>query len=200
MVEANFLLAVLAPEKKMKRKSKREMVLDIYDREAMGEVTAREIAIINKALVEEYGAGGAMEPGEIARVLVDEELPIRFEQIFRMAGPREKYESLFNYLPRLETLAQAEASIREIDALYRKFQRLGDKTGISYARHTALIGKHEAERNAQKNGNPGPEECLEIAQWFTVWLQTPDLFEQWLQIRQATQDYRSRFTKTDSGT
>lgn len=184
----------------MKRKSKREMVLDIYDREAMGEVTAREIAIINRALVEEFGVGGAMEPGEIARVLVDEELPIRYEQIFRMAGPTEKYENLFQYLPRLGNLAQAEASIREIDALYRKFQRLGDQTGIRYARRTALLGKREAERVAQALSKDQLDEQAEIAQWFTVWLQAPDLFEQWLQIRQATQDYRSRFTKTDSGT
>jgi hypothetical protein len=187
-------------ENPMKRKSKREMVLDIYDREAMGEVTAREIAIINQALVEEFGAGGAMEPGEIARVLADEELPIQFEQIFRMAGPTEKYENLFSYLPRLETLSQAEASLREIDVLYRKFQRLSDKTGIRFARRTALIGKREAERNAQQADNYKSDEQAEIAQWFTVWLQTPDLFEHWLQVRQATRDYRNKFTKTDSGT
>ncbi len=184
----------------MKRKSKRELVLDIYDREAMGEVTAREIAIINRALVEEFGPGGAMDPGEIARVLVDEELPVRYEQIFRMAGPTEKYENLFQYLPRLETLAQAEASLREIDALYRKFQRLGDQTGIRFARRTALIGKREAERTAQKSGKDCHDEQAEIAQWFTVWLQNPDVFAHWLQIRQATQDYRSKFTKSDPGT
>ncbi len=184
----------------MKRKSKRELVLDIYDREAMGEVTAREIAIINQALVEEYGAGGAMEPGEIARVLVDEELPVRFEQIFRMAGPTEKYENLFRFLPHFETLAQAEASIREIDTLYRKFQRLGDQTGMRFARRAALLGKREAARAAQKSGIDQRDEQTEIVQWFTVWLQNPDLFEQWLQIRQATQDYRRKFTKTALGT
>jgi hypothetical protein len=88
----------------MKRKSRRELVLDIYDREAMGEVTAREIAIINQALVEEFGEGGAMDPGEITRILVDEDLPVRFEQVFRMSTRAEKYESVFKHLPRLDTL------------------------------------------------------------------------------------------------
>ncbi|MBI1760595.1 MAG: hypothetical protein HYR56_04080 [Acidobacteria bacterium] len=184
----------------MKRKSKREMVLDIYDREAMGEVTAREIAIINQALVEEFGAGGAMNPGEIARVLVDEDLPVRYEQIFRMAGPMEKYENLFRYLPRIADMAQAAASIREIDALYRKFQRLGDKTGLRFARRIALMGKHEAGRLARIADHERRDEKAEIAQWFTVWLQNPDLFEHWLLVRQATQDYRNRFTQTDPGT
>ena len=49
----------------MKRKTKKEMVIDIYDREAMGEVTAREIAQINQGLVAEFGEGGAMTPAEI---------------------------------------------------------------------------------------------------------------------------------------
>mgnify|MGYP001004429910 CR=1 FL=1 len=179
----------------MKRKNKRELVLDIYDREAMGIVTAREIALINQALVAEFGAGGAMDPGEIARVLVDEGLPIRYEQIFRMAGPTEKYETLFRYLPRLDTLAAAETSLREIDALYRKFQRLGDDTGVRFARNAALVGKRTAERAIQeKDANKSNlVEQAEIAQWFTVWLQTPELFEQWLQIRQGTQDYRQKF-------
>src|SRR5262245_56265461 len=79
----------------MKRKSKRELVLDIYDNEAMGEVTAREIAVINTALIEEYGEGGAMTPAEIARILHDEDLPVRFDQVFRMMTTTEKYENAF---------------------------------------------------------------------------------------------------------
>ncbi len=182
----------------MKRKSKREMVLDIYDREAMGEVTAREIAIINQALVEEFGEGGVMDPGEITRILVDEDLPVRFEQIFRMSTRAEKYETIFKHLPRLATLEQAAASIREIDTLYRKFQRRDDRTGVRFARQTARSGKREAEQAAsdETQSDRYRAEQAEIAQWFTVWLQTPDLFEQWLQLRQATADYRSKFSST----
>src|SRR5215207_8876321 len=107
----------------MKRPTKQEMVLEIYDREAMGEITAREIAIINQALVDEFGEGGAMAPAEIARILHDEELPVRFEQVFRMESPTDKYENLFGGLRRCGTLAETEESLRQIDELYRKFQQ-----------------------------------------------------------------------------
>ena len=100
---------------KMKRLTKQEMVLEIYDREAMGEVTAREIAVINQALMEEFGEGGAMAPAEIARILHDEDLPVRFEQIFRMESPTDKYENLFGGLSKCGTLAEAEGSLRQID-------------------------------------------------------------------------------------
>jgi hypothetical protein len=181
----------------MKRKSKREMVLDIYDREAMGEVTAREIAIINQALIEEYGAGGALDPGEIARVLVDEDIPIRYGQIFRMTTQAEKYENLVKHLPQLTDLERAAASILELDGLYRKFRRLDDRTGARYVRQAALRGKQAAEKVAVDRQQPDRirAEQTEIAQWLTIWLQTPDLFEQWLCIRQRTAAYRATFEK-----
>ena len=171
------------------------MVLEIYDREAMGEVTAREIAIINRGLIEEFGEGGAMTPAEIARVLVDEDLPVRFEQIFRMATPTEKYEILFEGLALNNSLAEAEASLCRIDELYRKFQRLEDRTGLRYARRTALRAKRNAGALSQspKLSKPERVEQGEIAQWFTVWLETPDLFAQWLELRKAAPDFKKAF-------
>lgn len=180
----------------MKRKSKQEMVLDIYDREAMGEVTAREIAVINQALVEEFGEGGAMTPAEIARILHGEDLPIQFNQIFRMMAPNEKYENLFDSLAFNTTLEQAEASIQRIDELYGKFQRTGDKTGVRFARQTARFAKRNAEEAAGRHrAGLERQEQTEIAQWFTVWLQTPDLFAQWLELRKATAEFKDLFEK-----
>jgi hypothetical protein len=176
----------------MKRKTKKEMVLEIYDREAMGEVTAREIAIINRGLVEEFGEGGAMAPAEIARLLVDEDLPVRFEQVFRMASTTEKYELLFEGFSLNESLAEAEASLREINDLYRKFQRLGDRTGARFARQTAERAKRNAaslSRSARLTEFKRAEQ-QEIAQWFSIWLQTPDLFTQWLELRKSAPGFK----------
>jgi hypothetical protein len=33
----------------------------------------------------------------------------------------------------------------------------------------------------------------EIAEWFTVWLRQPEIFEDWLILRQRTKDFRNRF-------
>src|SRR5215510_6345007 len=113
----------------MKRLTKQEMVLEIYDREAMGEITAREIAVINQGLIEEFGEGGAMEPAEIARILHDEDLPIRFDQVFRMDSPKDRYENLFGGLTACSSLKEAETTLRKIDELYRDFLKARDKTG-----------------------------------------------------------------------
>jgi hypothetical protein len=177
----------------MKRKTKKEIVLEIYDREAMGEVTAREIAIINRGLVEEFGEGGAMAPAEIARLLVDEELPVRFEQVFRMATVIEKYETLFEGLALNKSLAEAEESLRKVDELYRKFKRLGDRTGERFARQTAERAKRNAAKLSESSRLSASEraEQQEISNWFIIWLQTPDIFTQWLELRKASPGYRA---------
>ena len=36
-------------------------------------------------------------------------------------------------------------------------------------------------------------EAKEIAEWLGVWLRTPELFVDWLDLRRASQDFRARF-------
>ncbi len=179
----------------MKRPTKQEMVLEIYDREAMGEVTAREIGIINQALIAEYGEGGAMQPAEIARILNLEELPVRFDQIFRMDSPTEKYESLFRGLTDCGTLDEAEATLRRIDELFREFQQAGDRTGVRFAQSAALRLKQQTAALSQspKLTDRQRDEMGEVTQWLVIWLQTPGVFAQWLELRKATTAYKSLF-------
>ena len=179
----------------MKRKSKRELVLDIYDNEAMGEVTAREIAIINQALIDEYGEGGAMTPAEIARILHDEDLPVRFDQIFRMMTTTEKYENAFARFLENDDLAEAEKSIRGIDELYRKFKQAGDRAGMRFAFEAARTAKQNAIELSQLSHLSAARrrEQAEIAEWFAVWLQTPDLFTEWVGLRKASAEFKNLF-------
>jgi hypothetical protein len=181
----------------LKRRSKKEIVLEIYDREAMGEVTPREIAIINQGLIDEFGEGGAMTPAEIARILVDEDLPVRFDQIFRMATVTEKYEIIFEGLAINRSLSEAERSIGRIDELYRKFQQRGDPTGVRFARQTAQRAKQNASALSLSSHLTTDQRVLqaEIAGWFTIWLETPDLFDQWLELRKASPDFNAAFSK-----
>jgi hypothetical protein len=179
----------------MKRKSKRELVLDIYDNEAMGEVTAREIAVINQALIEEYGEGGAMTPAEIARILHDEDLPVRFDQVFRMMTTTEKYENAFARFLENDDLAEAEKSIRGIDELYRKFKQAGDRAGGRFAFEAARTAKQNATELSRLPDLSAAQrrEQAEIAEWFAVWLQTPDLFAEWVGLRKASAEFKKLF-------
>lgn len=164
------------------------MVLEIYDREAMGEVTEREIRIIQEGLLEAFGEGGLLSPGEIARVLLDEQLPVRLDHVLRMGHLLDKYEEMFAGLAYPTTLPEAARSLRTIDARYREFRQQGDRTGMRYARQTAMRARQNAL--ALTNHPINREVRQEIAQWFTIWLQTPDIFQTWLEIRQQQPAFR----------
>lgn len=180
----------------MGARTRQEMVLEIYDREAMGEVTEREIRIIQEGLLEAFGEGGLLSPGEIARVLLDEQLPVRLDHVLRMGHRLDKYEEMFAGLAFPNTLREAAESLRTIDARYREFRQQGDRTGMRYARQTALRARQNALAhplhvpNHLSNGPPNLEVRQEIAQWFTIWLQTPDIFQTWLEIRQQQPAFR----------
>jgi hypothetical protein len=180
----------------MKRKTKSEMVLEIYDREAMGEVSPREIAQINDALRAEFGEGGAMTPAEIARILADEDLPVRFDQVFRMAAPDDYYDRLLEGLPRTDSLLAAERSLDRLDALCRRFQLSGDRRGMRLARARARRAQRESDARAGDRSLTarGRAEQAEIARWLEVWLQSPDLFPPWLELRKSSAEFRSLFS------
>lgn len=107
----------------------------------------------------------------------------------------EDYAPYFENLLRFDTLESAEESLRRLDALYRKFSREGDARGVGYCKDLARLGRERANAIA-KNEKVRAEKRLEKEEaslWFTIWLQTPDLFFDWLELRKGTEDFRRKF-------
>jgi hypothetical protein len=55
-----------------------------------------------------------------------------------------------------------------------------------------MISKNEKvapDKRAQK---------VEIAEWFTIWLQSPEVFENWVVLRQNSTDFTKRFEEKES--
>ena len=57
----------------------------------------------------------------------------------------------------------------------------------------------EAKENAVKNSGSKKKSAdakrmnNEIGQWLTLWLQSPELFENWLKLRRGTADFKDAF-------
>src|SRR5262249_22058248 len=99
----------------------------------------------------------------------------------------EKYENAFARFLENDTLAEAEESIRGIDELYRKFRQAGDRAGVRFAFEAARAARQNAIDLSQALHLQAAQrrEQAEIAEWFAVWLQTPDLFTEWAGLRKA---------------
>jgi hypothetical protein len=62
---------------------------------------------------------------------------------------------------------------------------------VEYCRQIAVLGRRRAElisRNRRVNAQKRLQKN-EIAQWFTIWLETPSIFENWLSMRKDTEEF-----------
>ncbi len=132
--------------------------------------------------------------------------------MLRKAGKRVEYQDRYSdpvmeepYATRLKGLLQfsdlgsAEASLHQLNALYGEYRASSDRVGTSLVRRLIQKGKWRAESLAT-NPRVSPakrQEKQEIAHWFHVWLETPDLFFDWLELRKASEDFRKLFGAGD---
>jgi len=111
----------------------------------------------------------------------------------------QPYASRLKGLLAFSDLASAEASIRKFDAAWREYRELGDRVGVGLVQALMLKGKQRAASIAanRRFGLQKREEKAEIASWFRVWLETPELFGDWLDLRKQSEEFRERFGQGD---
>jgi hypothetical protein len=102
------------------------------------------------------------------------------------------YDEILSGILAFGTLAQTEETIRKLEDLRQRFLKSSDKRGVECCRRVGMEGRRRAEMIA---GNPkvSPSRRLqkrEAAFWFQIWLETPDLFGDWLELRKNSAEYR----------
>ncbi len=107
-------------------------------------------------------------------------------------------QDTLNSTLKFETFAAAEETLREVHSLFIKAQDSKDAETVEQCRALILKGKNRAQMIARnKKVNPVKRaEKEEIAGWFTIWLQTPDIFWDWLAIRKKSSDFQKRFASS----
>jgi hypothetical protein len=116
------------------------------------------------------------------------------------ADTEGQHEEEFQDLLHFATLEDAEMCMVRLDELLRKFQGEGEQAAAERVLEVARLGRRRAEMIA-RNHKVDPEkraEKEEIMQWFKVWLETPDAFFDWLEVRKASPDFQRRFAKSAS--
>jgi len=156
-----------------------------------------EVEQIRRQLVARMGAGGKTSPDYIAGVLETAGMRIVWST---KADTEGQYEEEFQDLLHFATLEDAEMCIVRLDELFRKFQEDGEPAAVERVFEVARMGRRRAEMIARnhKVDLEKRAEKEEIMQWFKVWLDTPDAFFDWLDVRKSSPDFRSRFAKSQS--
>lgn len=162
----------------------------------IGEAELREI---QKAIHNHCGQD--VSPAAIARVLADEGAELCHPEVIEFdARWREaKIESESANFKGLEALLSGKPlRLSKAEGLIAKLEQVrqrGDKQVEKEVRLLAVSGRQLAERLAkdQKLDKLQRAEQAEIAEWLKVWLQTPALFADWLELRRRSPGFQKKF-------
>jgi hypothetical protein len=177
-------------------KTKKVLILDTAREIAATKWTPAEIEQLRRKLLAEHGEAGKTGADYIAEVLKSEGWKVVLTQ---REEAEEEYEEEFEDLLHFKTLEDAEVSLTRLDELMRKFRAHGERAAVERVLDVARLGKRRAEmiaRNRKVDAHKRAEK-EEIADWFRIWLETPDAFFDWLDLRKQSPEFQKKFPSLD---
>lgn len=177
-------------------KTKKALILETAREINVQKWTPAEIDQLRRRLMAEHGEAGKTGSDYIADVLKDAGHKVLLSL---QEEAEEQYEEEFEDLLHFKTLEDAEVSITRLDELMRKFRAHGEHAAVERVLEVARLGKRRAEmiaRNRKVEAQKRAEK-LEIASWFRIWLETPDAFFDWLDVRKQSPEFRAKFPQTE---
>ncbi len=179
-------------------RTKNELIIEVWEKLDCENVGAVEIEAIETAVAAEYGQAAVDSPMIIARLLADEGAELRHAEIMRLFVERASdrpYDAAFRNLMDLTSLRGALRSIRELNNLRQKYAAENDRDGVRLARQTALDAKQRLRDEIDDPRTDGLRRrmSIEISEWLSVWLQTPNIFNDWIELRQRSAEFRETF-------
>ena len=172
--------------------SKKALILEAAEELGKPRFTPAEIEQIRRKLIAQLGAQGKTSADYIVSVLEEAGMKVIWSTKSDTEG---RYEEEFSDLLHFSTLEEAEMCIVRLDELFRKFQHEHERAGTERVREVARLGRRRAEmisRNHKVDATKRAEK-VEIAHWFGIWLETPDAFFDWLEVRKQSPDFVKRF-------
>lgn len=181
-----------------KSRTKADLIIEVWEELDCESVGAAEITTIEEAVRERFGPAAVESPMVIARLLADEGAELRHSEIMELFIERRSdlpYDAVFRNIINLTDFKTALASIRNLENLRRKLAADGDKEGLRLLREKVVHAKNgvAAAAHAARHASAKRSEHAEIAQWLTIWLQSPEVFENWIKLRRNSPDFSAKF-------
>ena len=197
---------------KVKRKAPRhisperrqELIVSTWH--ALGQISigADELRAIQDAIADLVAEDQIPSPASLARELAQEGAELRHPEIIEYDAAwrqarLEREAERFKQLDALVsdgplTLTRAEELLAELDRLRQEFASTNDDEGLARLKEFA-VSVQESSRVLTKSGIElaALAEQAEIAAWLKVWIQTPTIFNDWLELRKRSAEFARKF-------
>lgn len=191
-------------------RTRHELTIEIWVGLGSVAVGENELREIQRAIAKRFGAGAIDSPASIARLLADEGAELRHPEIIEFdarwreaqlkkgAADFAVFDDRFDAAKPLR-LKQAEILIRKLEKLRKKFARAGDLQALQSLKDDAVNARQTLQSLAKSErlNQRVRGEQVEIAEWLSIWIRTPALFAEWLELRQRSTDFCQRFLAKD---
>jgi len=177
------------------RASKKRIILELSLTHGPKRVEVAQLRAIRDELRKRLAPGDRTSLGYIASVLREAGHEVQYEDRYSGLDMPEPYRSRLQGVLEFHDLASAELSLAKLDAIYREYRDVTDQAGMRWVYALVKKGKLRA-RSLAANPRVQPRKRMEkeeIARWFQVWLETPDLLAGWLELRKSSAEYRKLF-------
>ncbi len=181
--------------KRWRATTQRELIIEVWEALDCESVGAHELKEIQHALRERFGDGAVASPASIARTVADEGAELRHPEVLdsdfewreRRLGKNDFSDLNFS------NVSQARQSFLRLAETRRASNK---PTERDESRRAFLESARENSRLVARSKIIDPrsrEEAKEIAHWLEVWLQSPELFMDWLELRVRSADFKKKF-------
>ena len=183
---------------------RRELIVSAWralvDMSSETSVGAYELIAIQSAIAEAVPEDDIPGPASIARELAAEGAQLRHPEVIecdaawrgaRWEREAERFKRLDNLVSdKPLTLERAEELIAELDRLRLEFASTNDAEGLARLKEIAVSVQLRSESLA-KSGKEAftLAEQTEIAAWLKLWMQTPAIFSDWLELRKRSAEF-----------
>jgi hypothetical protein len=179
-------------------KLRAESIIEAWRQLEADSLGSLELESIRFALAREFGEGATPSPAVIARTLAEYGVRLRHAEVLSVdtRWRTRRFNELFGPDElNFESIKSALDSMEKLDELLIHFNSEGDLGGQASLRQFAVDLKSELQSVAQARIKLGMEQevAAEVGEWLTIWLQTPHIFTDWLEIRRRSESFRQKF-------
>jgi hypothetical protein len=186
-----------------------EIIGSIWRELGSPEVGASELTHVHEALATVFGPDQLPSPARIARELAQQGAMLRHPEIIE-TDARWRESQIAGHLNAFQSLRplqsgvpldfnQAAAMVAELEELHGRFVNSGDEVALADLK-TLAIEARQAAKNRVKDPSLSAadrEMQREISEWLRVWLETPNIFDQWLDLRRSSAAFKAKFLNYD---
>jgi hypothetical protein len=171
-----------------KSRTKQELILEVWEQSGSQSAGVAELSLIQQALEESFQT--VESPASLARTLADDGVPLRHPEVLEADSAwRENWlsELLGPEELNFKTVDGAIASMARFEQLRSQFlaqdDRLALQSLVEQAREVRAELSHQATDLSK-----------ESVQWLTLWLQNPQIFDDWLSLRRNSPEFLRKFS------